>query len=63
MTTKRTYNERKTIDEALNELYKCFRKEINEFGKLNQQLDPKLVDKFIMTMKEEVKILNKKKIK
>ena len=63
MTTKRTYNERKTIDEALNELYKCSRKEINEFGKLNQQFDPKLVEKFIIAIKKDIKIPNKKKNK
>ena len=68
MTTQRSYNKRKTLEEALNELYNSSRKNIKS-GKIIQQLDPNLVDSFILAIKkdknlieffrkEDIKILN-----
>lgn len=59
MTTKRTYNNQKNLGEALNELYECSRKKINNFGKINQQLDPNLVDKFIIAITKDNELKEK----
>ena len=47
MTTQRTYNKMKTLDEAFDELRRLSRLELNRYGQMSQQLDPNLVEAFI----------------
>lgn len=64
MTTKRLYNEIKTLEEALDELQRCSMKEEDEFGRIRQQLDYNLVNIFIEALTEEKNIFgDKAKIK
>lgn len=47
MTTQRTYNELKTLEEAIVELRKIAKLELNDIGEFSQHLDPDLVELFI----------------
>lgn len=51
MTTQRSYNTKKSFEQAFIELKKCSEKRINRYGELNQQLDPNLVNVFIKVLK------------
>ena len=51
MISKRSYNNVKTIDEALNELYRCSIPMTNEKTKSMQQFDTNLVNIFIKAIK------------
>ena len=73
MTTQRVYNNIKTLDEAIDELYKSSKKQYNKYGDINQQLDRNLVNIFISGIKKDnnlmlefeekdKRILNKRKI-
>lgn len=62
MTTKRTYNSKKTLEEALNELYKFSIPQLNQFGRLVQQFDSDLTAMFIQIFQTDIKE-NKSKIK
>jgi len=74
MTSERIYNKVKTLDEALNELYRCSIPITNEKGELIQQFDTYLVNIFVKTIKDnkllveyfndkDMKIMNKRKNK
>ncbi len=52
MTTQRSYNRKKTLQEAFNELYKAAKVETNVHGQVSQQLDPVLVEKFTNAIKK-----------
>lgn len=52
MTSKRSYNKIKNIDEALEELYNCSRPTKNNKNEIVQQFDTILVDKFIEVIKK-----------
>lgn len=50
MTTQRSYNRKKTLEEAFTELRKSAKLEPNHYGELSQQLDPALVETFIQAV-------------
>ena len=70
MMTKRPYNSEKTLEEALKELYKFSRPQLNRFGKTVQQFDSCLVDVFIQVInkdhcllkKEDARFVNNEKV-
>ena len=57
MTTQRAYNKRKTLNEALEELYKVSRKKYDLEKGLVQHLDTELVNTFIKAVKKDQKLL------
>lgn len=57
ITTKRSYNEKKNLEEAFNELKRCSKKSVDKNGYISQQLDPYLVDIFIEAIKKEKDIM------
>lgn len=58
MTTKRSYNCPKTLEEAIIELYRISNKQINEDGNIIiQQLDPYLVNSFVKAIKKDLKLM------
>ena len=57
MTTQRSYNKVKTLDEAINELIRVSERHINIGGKISQQLDPYLVNCFIKALKKDSEII------
>ena len=57
MTTQRVYNKRKTLIEALEELYRISRKKYYN-DELLQQLDTELVNSFIKMLKQNKELLN-----
>jgi len=57
MTTKRSYNKVKTLDEAIKELYKASRKQFDKDNNIIQQLDPYLVISFIKEIKKDVNLM------
>lgn len=57
MTTQRVYNKRKTLIEALEELYRVSRKKYYN-DELLQQLDTELVNSFIKMLKQNKELLN-----
>lgn len=59
MTTQRTYNKRKTLDEAFCELRRASRIEIDSNGEMRQQLDPDLVDIFIQAFEKNPVLMKK----
>lgn len=58
MTTKRPYNQIKTLEETINELYKSSRPCLNQNGEIIQQFDAKLVDIFINCIKDNQNLSN-----
>lgn len=59
MTTQRSYNRRKTLEEAFAELRRSSRLEPNCHGKLSQQLDSNLVETFIQAVMNDSKLMEK----
>lgn len=57
MTTQRSYNRKKTLEEAFTELRRSARLEPNRYGKLSQQLDPTLVEVFIQAVVNDSKLM------
>ena len=57
MTTQRSYNRKKTLEEAFTELRRSARLEPNRYGKLSQQLDPILVESFIQAVVNDSKLM------
>lgn len=59
MTTKRSYNDVKTLDEAFDELVRSSKKKINcGDEKVNQQLDPYIVSVFIHMVKNNTDLMD-----
>ncbi len=57
MTTQRSYNKMKTLDEAFEELRNASKLQPNRFQELHQQLDPELVESFIQAVKEDIPLM------
>lgn len=58
MTTQRTYNKTKTLEEAFDELRNSSMLKVNDYGIISQQLDPKLVESFISAIKKNELLMN-----
>jgi len=58
MTTQRSYNKRRTLKEALDELLNSSKPKFKN-GKLDQQLDSQLVNAFIQAIKADSTIVNR----
>ena len=63
MTTQRSYNNPKTLDEAFNELLKVSSKQIKNENEFVQQLDSHLVRVFIQLIKNDPEIMQEFKEK
>ncbi len=57
MTTQRSYNRMKTLEEAFEELRNASKLQPNRFQELRQQLDPELVECFIQAVKEDASLM------
>lgn len=58
MTTQRSYNRMKTLEEALIELQRSSVLAPNRFGELSQQLDPDLVRHFIVAIQKNPTLMH-----
>lgn len=59
MTTQRSYNRKKTLEEAFQELRRSSQLQPNRFGTLSQQLDPELVEHFIHAVQKDEKLMER----
>lgn len=57
MTTHRSYNRIKTLDEAINELYNVSTPKFNQQNEIVQQLDTDLVKKFVRAIRKDTKLI------
>lgn len=58
MTTQRSYNRKKTLQEAFDELYEASKVKTNSYGQIDQQLDPVLVEKFVSAVKKNLRLMD-----